>query len=541
MHVVVGTIGFAVNALLLAWLARRLLGAPVGWPRTIALSLLLWLTAQPIVTYATELLGIARPEAVRADSGDLASYSLVLLLLAAWILVAEIAVLTVLELLVPTGSLPTPLHLARTWPARTRRARRLATITRIATRHGLGGYLRRRARRDRPHEALALDLRAALTDGGVTFVKLGQTLATREDLLPEAYVRELGNLHSDVDPEPWSVVQDRLVAELPAPVDTVFASVDPEPLAAASVAQVHTGQLLGGQDVVVKVQRPRAREQAVADLALVSGLADWLEERTDWGRRLGTRDLAAGFAESLREELDYRVEMDNMTAIAAAAGPRVRVPRVWRELSTSGLIVMERVHGQPLSRAASALERLTASERVALADDLLATVLRQVLVTGVFHADLHPGNIVLSTHDGADDAPAEATPSLVLLDFGSVGRLDRSTRDGLALLLLAFDRQDDLAAADALIEVLGRPAALDDRAFERALGALLVGARSTDLVPRMMRVVLAHGFAVPPMVAAAFRDHRHPRGQPARARPRRRSAHRRPPSRPGAGHRDRVR
>lgn len=542
MSVVVGIVGFGINALLLAWLARRLLGATVGWPRTIALSLVLWLTAQPVITYVSSLLDIP----LAADDPDLAgpelaSYSLVLLLLAAWILVLEIAVLTVLELLVPTGSLPTPLHLARTWPARVRRTRRLATILRVATRHGLGGYLRRRTRRDQTHEALAVSLREALTDGGATFVKLGQTLATRDDVVPAAYVRELGRLHSDVAPEPWERIEGRIAAELGRPPGEVFARLDPTPLAAASVGQVHTARLASGEEVVLKVQRTDAAAQTHADLDLVTALADRLEDRTDWGRRLGARGLADGFAASLRDELDYGVELENMSAVGAAASGPVRVPGVRRDLSTPRLLVMERVVGEPLSRAGDLLSQLDATTRAGLAQDLLGSVLRQILVHGVFHADLHPGNIVLTVpaedaaspvtgRGGSRPSPATAdptagaatprgeersaqttreqaspSPTLTLLDFGSVGRLDRTGREALAHLLLAFDRQDALAAADALIELLGRPESLDDRAFERDLGTLLLATRSTDLARRLTHLAIDHGFSVPPMPAAAFR------------------------------------
>lgn len=296
-------------------------------------------------------------------------------------------------------------------------------------------------------------------------------------------------------PVPWEEIEPSLSASLPAPVSECFASLDTEPMAAASVAQVYPAQLPDGTDVVVKVQRPRARAQSTADLDLLHRVARRLDVSAPWARRMDVLALTDGFAASLREELDYRVEAGNMRAVAAAGGD-LTVPQTYPELSSQTVLVMERIKGEPLSRAADALAQRTLEDRRALAVVLFQGVMRQILVTGTFHADLHPGNILLS-EDG-----------LALLDFGSVGRLDRTTRQGLTLLLWAVQREDAMAATDALLTVLDRPTDLDDRALERDLGQVLLRLQSgagTDVFGDMIEVVMRYGFTVPPQLAGAFR------------------------------------
>lgn len=496
--------GSLVNALLLSIVARRLLGVPVGWPRTLLLSLFVNAGMVGLLGWVLDSLGLDRTlDADRASTEAAAVQFLVLALALAWIVAVEIGILAILEALAPTGSLPGPVELVRTLPARLRRLRRYIAIAGIVLRHGLGRYLTPRGGRSGPPSAAtAQALRRALTAGGVTFVKLGQMLSTRPDLLPPAYIDELEKLTSDVPAQPWSVVHETLRAELGRDPDAVFASVDPEPLAAASVGQVHRAVLLDGTQVVIKVQRSDARAQVTADLDIVSRLAAWLQRTAPWARSLGVRDLAAGFAASLEEELDYRVEAGNVAAVAAALpdGSSIRVPAVHADLSSGRVLVMEQMPGRPLSRAREEVAGLGVEQRKALADALLNTVLGQVLGTGVFHADLHAGNVLL-TIDG----------TLSLLDFGAVGRLDRGARTTLGLLMLAVDRQDAAAATQAVTDLLDAPPTLDDRALERDLGGLIMRfgtaqGQAAEMFVALLRLVLRHGLSVPPGVAAAFRS-----------------------------------
>ena len=497
-----------INALILGFISRRLLGVPVGWPRTILVSLLVsWIFGR-IAELISRIPGVdaaiqSEGSSITAELNTLQALLLLMLGLA-WAVAFGLAILVVLEAIVPTGSLPRLVPWLRGIPARWRRSRRYAQIVAIATKHGLGGYLRGRAQvpAGESDRTVARSLRHALADGGVTFVKLGQMLATRPDLIGPEFARELSRLQSDVPASPWPRVAAAVEAELGRPLSEAFSSVDDEPLAAASVAQVHTATLHDGTPVVLKVQRPEARAQVTADLDIVLRLAAWLQRSTAWGRRLGIRSLAVGFAASLDEELDYTVELANHAAVAADLDPRdgVVVPHAYRELSTPRLIVMERMSGTPVSRAAPLLGSLDPGLRNDMAHRLLRTVLRQVMVTGVFHADLHQGNVLVDESGG-----------LALLDLGAVGRLDSGSRNALALLLHGVERRDSVAATEAMLDLLDRPEDLDDRAFERELGQLLqrfagsASGGSSGMFSALFTLVIRHHFAVPPQVAAALR------------------------------------
>ena len=405
--------------------------------------------------------------------------------------------MVVVEILVPTGSVPGPIEFVRGLPARSRRARRFTEIFGIAARHGLiGSFSRSRASSDRlgrPETAIAL--REALTQGGVTFVKLGQTLSTRPDLLPPTYMHELSKLHSQVPAEPWDAVRQILITELRQPPEQVFRHFDTVPMAAASLGQVHKATLRSGEDVVVKVQRGSASATVRGDLDIITRLARLMEKRTDWASQLGAIDLAEGFGRSLAEELDYRTELRNLTSLHGTDA--VIVPGGYPQFSTRRVLTMDRIEGVPLSSAHDEINALTRREREELARTIIDVVLRQILVDGVFHADLHGGNILLTPRG-----------SIALLDFGSVGRLDRQARQGLRSLLLAIDRQDGAAATTALGQILIAPLDLDQVTTQWNIGDLIMrieGMPADELFNELLRVVVAAGFKVPPSIAAAFR------------------------------------
>ena len=232
--------------------------------------------------------------------------------------------LVVAETFVPTGSVPGPFYLAnrlRQWIGRTKR---YSQIMRILQRRGLLPYLRgsRRSelRTSDGRARLARSVRLALEDGGVTFVKLGQVLATRRDLLPDEFVQELSALQDDAAPVSWPEIDEVIKAELGVGVDELFVAFERTLLAAASIAQVHVGKLRSGQRVVVKVCRPEAPAVVESDLAILDSLA--ARPDRSWGRSVGAIDLAHGFGDALREELDLRIEARNMTSVAAASAAR---------------------------------------------------------------------------------------------------------------------------------------------------------------------------------------------------------------------------
>ncbi|HET8595974.1 MAG TPA: AarF/UbiB family protein, partial [Intrasporangium sp.] len=372
MDVLAYLVATVVNVALVSFVVRRLLGVPVGWPRTFVLSLLIQAGSAGLLTWVGQTLGLD----TSIDSPTLGQTFAILTLVIAWLIAVQVAILAILEVFVPTGTLPGPLAFVRSLPARRRRAARYTAIVRIAAQHGLGAYLRPTGPgTDQPASKVARSLRLALTDGGVTFVKLGQMLSSRADLLPEAYLAELSTLQDRVPPQSWAEVERVLEHELGRPVGEVFAGLDREPMAAASVGQVHRGVLRTGEEVVVKVQRVGARRQVTADLDIILRLGSWLQRTTGWGRRLGTRALAQGFATSLDEELDYRVELGNMRSVAAglaAAGrSRLRVPRAHPDWCTGRVLVMDCMPGRPVGEAGTVLAAFSADERRAMAEDLL--------------------------------------------------------------------------------------------------------------------------------------------------------------------------
>ncbi len=489
----------AVTVLVFAAVIRRLLGVRIGLVRALLAAVLAMFVTAPVLSAFAP----ADPAAVSTGEG--------LLLGAASVAVAALiamAALVVLEVLLPTGSLPGPVEAWRGVRRRVARTRRYSTIVRIALRHGLGRFLRGRPQPGPSSAAsrrrLARSLRAALDEGGVTFVKVGQLLSTRRDLLPAEFVDELSALQDRAAPVPWADVEAVLAAELGRPVAEVFATVDHEPLASASVAQVHAARLPDGTGVVVKIQRPGIARIVERDLDILVRLAGTLAERTTWGRSFGVRTLATGFAEALREELDFTVERDNLQSMAAALAVSpdrgVRVPVAYPALSSERVLVMSRLPGTPLGAAAPVLDRLGAERRTEAAAGLLDSMLDQILEHGLFHVDLHPGNLLIGD-DGA----------VGMLDLGSVGRIDGVTRTAIGRLLTAIGRGDAVAVSDALLEVLDRPESVDERDLQRSIGTLIVryaGPGSTAgvaAVPALLRTLTAYGLGVPPPVAAVFR------------------------------------
>lgn len=493
MSTLIIIISVALNTVVAAWTVRRLMGVPVGWPRTFLLSFIASLVANPLLVSLLGHLGISDP--LSPDEAGMGAA--VAVLFVGWVIAVEISLLVVTEVLVPTGRLPGPINFVRGLPAWGRRMRRFVEIFGIAMSHGLIRYLNR-SRTSAEYtgkQESAIALREALTDGGVTFVKLGQMLATRPDLLPPRYIAELSKLHSQVPADPWESVKQTLTEELGDEPEKIFQYFDPTPLAAASLGQVHRATLTDGKDVVVKVLRASAQTTVHSDLDIITRLAQMIEQRAEWARQLGTIDLAEGFRASLNEELDYRTELRNLTALRGIK--EVAIPRGYSEFSSRRVLTMDHVSGVPLSQAQTQIAELSHHQREQLGHTIVEVVLRQLLVDGIFHADLHGGNILLTPDQG-----------LALLDFGSVGRLDRPARQAMMTLLIAVDRQDGAAATTALRHLLVAPPDLALAATESHIGSLVMridGMPADELFNELFRTVVDVGFKVPPAIAAAFR------------------------------------
>lgn len=490
-----------ISVLLFALFVRRVMGVRLSLARTVLAALIATLVGPWLLTLLVPV-----PDAA-ADTATLVLYGT---LMSVFLLIMAMFALAVLEMLLPDGTLPGPVTAWRSLRGRLRRTRRYLRILRIIARHGLVRFLRGGAPRgvgtpEERHE-LARSLRRALEDGGVTFVKLGQQLSTRRDLLAPEFIAELSHLQDDAPALPWEAVAATITAELGGPPDQVLGSIEEEPLAAASVAQVHAATTPDGQPVVLKVQRPGVRAQVAGDLEILDRMAATLTAHTTWARNLGLSDLVAGFAAALTEELDFRIEQDNLATIAAgvrsSGAEHIRVPSTLPQWCTPRVLVMERVLGDPVGqpRAQAALAGLPDGHREQLATDLLRVVLDQVTRHGVFHVDLHPGNLLVA-EDG----------SLAMLDLGSVGRLGSQARSSLTRLLAALGMADSVAAADALLEIVDRPDRVDERRLEQELGEILLrfapggNANITGAVGELFKLVARHRLGIPPQLAAAFR------------------------------------
>ncbi|MDF2442422.1 MAG: ubiquinone biosynthesis protein, partial [Subtercola sp.] len=435
----------------------------------------------------------------------------------AWIFALGVAVLVALEVLLPTRPMANPIDVVRGALAQRRRTGRYLQILEIASRHGAGFIFSGRARRASDLSTAQQRANAVISTinaSGVTFVKIGQVLSTRRDLIPEPYLSALASLQSGATTLPWPEIRTAIESELGRPIDAVFEHIDPTPLAAASVAQVHTATLLDGSKVVVKVQRPTARAQVEADVDIILRLARRAEQQTQQGRDLRAESVARGFTTTLLDELDYTTEYNNTEMIRstlrriAEADPHpgsetvpLSVPTVYPDASSRRMITMDLVDGTPLSRASDRLALLSADERNTLATGLMNTVLEQILVYGVFHADLHPGNVILR-EDG----------SLGLIDFGAIGIIERSQRERLATLLLAASNEDDIAATDALLLIVDVPPEADIDSFRHDIGIMLTtvrhrnGGAGGSIFTLMLDVIRQHHIALPSTLASAFRS-----------------------------------
>ncbi|NUT55452.1 MAG: AarF/ABC1/UbiB kinase family protein [Thermoleophilia bacterium] len=331
--------------------------------------------------------------------------------------------------------------------------------------------------------------RLALEELGTTFVKLGQLLSSRPDLLPDVYIEELEGLVDDVRPFPFEEAR-RIVGEEIGLEH--FARLDEEPLASASIAQIHGGLLRTGREVVVKVRRPGIDEEVALDLELLRSLTSFAEGRSETARLLQLRALREELEAHLTAELDFVEEAHATELIASMVAEHelLEVPAVIHPYVTERVLVLERVVGGRVTEA----HGLEQERAVALARQLFGAYAEQITVHGVYHADPHRGNILL-TEDGR----------LALLDFGLIGRLDDDTRRALGLLLLALaqNRADDVA--DLILGLSLTTLESDEAGFVHDIRRKLPryhwrplsGIRAGEALADLQRIALAHGIALP--------------------------------------------
>ncbi|MDR2339536.1 MAG: hypothetical protein LBF40_05320 [Deltaproteobacteria bacterium] len=328
---------------------------------------------------------------------------------------------------------------------------------------GMSGFLAR-ARRlvgfpKAKHASRAHRLRLAMEEMGTVFIKLGQYLSTRQDMIPPEYLEEFKQLQDQVPPVDFSGIRKIIEEELDP---NALASIDETPLAVASVGQVHEATLPDGKEVVVKVKRPGVDRQARTDLDIINLLAQQAQKYTSGWGMIRPVDLANEFSRSLLVELNYRQEASNILRFQRLYGARkdVKIPALVRQLTTDKLIVMEKLTGirfddrQGLLGAGidpSQLAKLTAS-----------VALEQFMSFGFFHADPHPGNLF-----------AQPGPVIAFMDFGLIGQLDREKRDELLKLAMGIVRQNNVAVARAVLRLTTSPVKPNRDMLETDVSAFL--------------------------------------------------------------------
>ncbi len=392
---------------------------------------------------------------------------------------------------------------------------RLQDIARVLVRYGFGDVARRvglagaleRAGRLVHWQAVEEGLlqlevpervRAALQDLGPTFVKLGQVLATRVDMLPPRWIEELSELQNAVPPVDFELVRPQLTEDLGADPDSVFAELEHVPMAAASLAQAHRATLADGTPVILKVRRPGIRDVVEADLRLLSHLATIVEKQMPELRRYHPADTLRQFAASLRRELDFAAECRSAERIARNFEGRddIVIPKVYWQWTCERLNVQERLEGIP-GRDLAALDALGLDRR-ALARTGAGLVLKMVLEDGFFHADPHPGNIFY--------LPGGA---IGVIDFGMVGHVSEQRRFQIVRLLHGLVGQDASAVSEVLVDWTGDSPDIDegglqesvDRFVDQYRGVPLKDLRMGQMLGDVVAILRGHGLTLPPDLA----------------------------------------
>jgi predicted unusual protein kinase regulating ubiquinone biosynthesis (AarF/ABC1/UbiB family) len=307
-----------------------------------------------------------------------------------------------------------------------------------------------------------IQLASALEELGPCFIKLGQLLSTRPDLLPPDYIHALSRLQDTIQPVPAERIIQIVQAELKAPIDELFQSFDHQPLATASMAQVHRAVLRDGAEVAVKVQRPGVRQRIEIDLEVLREIARFAAEHTQIGARYGLVQMVRELELSLNQELDFRLEAENTRLIGRqiADFEKLCTPTVHMEYTSQRVLTLSFLRGRHLAEVSSA--ELQEHDPQGIAKDLLSAYMKQIAIDGVFHCDPHPGNILL-TDDGR----------LALMDFGMVGRFDAGQKDKMILFLLAFSERLGERVADTYLDMIEPPEGLNEHGFTQDICGLV--------------------------------------------------------------------
>ncbi len=401
------------------------------------------------------------------------------------------------------------------WITRRPLLQRSHQIVSVLTRHGLGWLLARLEEGGaalpkqgaagifrHPTHRQAAEFVAALVELGPTFIKMGQALSSRGDLFPPEYIEELNKLQDTIPPTPFGKIREVLIKELGAEPEALFAELDPQPVASASIGQVYKACLKNGQPVVIKIVRPGARETFERDLEILTDIAEWASQHTAIGQLYDLHSLVEEFAYTVRNEFDYLREGRNADTFRHNfyGDQRVYIPRIYWDLTTRQVITMERVSGVKINDL-EGLDRAQINRRQ-VAENLMHFALRQVFEFGFYHADPHPGNFFVH-EDG----------SLAVMDFGMVGRLTSQTKRTFLGIAVAIQRSDtdylvdELIAAGIYTRGIERRALVRDldRLFDLFSGGAISDLTGTQIAHEVMQVALRHNLQLPSELVAMTR------------------------------------
>jgi ubiquinone biosynthesis protein len=345
-------------------------------------------------------------------------------------------------------------------------------------------------------------VRMVIEELGPTFIKLGQILSTRSDIIPAQLIKQLEKLQDTVPPTDFSLIQAEVEQELKKPLKEVFPTFDPVPVASASLGQVHLATLSNGEEVAVKVFRPGVDKLIEVDLDILLELAALAERRTEWGRFYGVLSLAQEFADTLRNEQNYEQEGHNIDRyrLMFAGVDYVCIPKVYWETTTRRVLTMERIQGIKITDTA-ALEA-AGLDRKKIARRNIAILLKSVLHEGFFHADPHAGNFMIMPNE-----------VIAMMDFGIMGHLDHAERLGLVHLFVGMFRGETEHAVEALSDLGIATQAADKRNLTRDLDRLrlryygldLEKIRARSFVEDLMGVAFAHRLKMPSNLVLVFK------------------------------------
>lgn len=384
-----------------------------------------------------------------------------------------------------------------------RRQKRLRQVVQIAVTNGITRTVKYARNRDNDRE-LAIALRDTLEQCGGIFIKFGQVLSTRKELFSPVFIDELEKLQQNVKPLTEEQVNAVLQANLAQPMEEVFSYFSQEPIAAASIGQVHKAVLRAtNEQVAVKLLRPDVKEIMRDDLSILVEFAQWVSSKSMWAENLGFRDLAVGFASSLMEEIDFQIEARNTQQVAnvlRGSEYKVYIPKIYTQYSNSNILVMEYIDGKSVAQAETLYEHFQI-DRHLLAKNLFHSFLEQALVSGIFHADPHPGNIYITSRTGM----------LTMLDFGAVGRLAEKQQDGLKQFLIGIALNDANVVYEGITELVDNAMEVNEEEVEQAIGQVLLkisyaeNVQTDELIYSIFSIVREFGLHFYPSVSTALR------------------------------------